>query len=39
LAWGARRFSQAADLAQRGSVDLARRMARTLLESDGQSKL
>jgi hypothetical protein len=39
LAWGARRFSQADDLAQRGPVDLGRRIARTLLESDGRSKI
>jgi hypothetical protein len=39
LAWGARRFSQANDLARRGPVDLARRMARTLLESDSRSKI
>ena len=39
LAWGAWRFSQANDLAQRGPVNLGRRIARTLLESDGQSKI
>lgn len=39
LAWGAWRFSQADDLAQRGPIDLARRMARTLLESDNRSKI
>ena len=39
LAWGAWRFSQADDLAQRGPVDLARRISRTLLESDGRSKI
>ena len=37
LAWGAWRFSQSDDLAQRGPVDLARRTARTLLESDYRS--
>jgi len=39
LAWGAWRFSQADDLAQRGPVDLGRRIARTLLESDGRAKI
>jgi hypothetical protein len=39
LAWGAWRFSQADDLAQRGPVDLARRMTRTLLESDRRLKI
>jgi hypothetical protein len=32
-------FSQSNDLAQRGPVDFGRRIARTLLESDGQSKI
>ena len=39
VAWGALRFAQANDLAQRGPVNLGRRIARTLLESDGQSKI
>lgn len=39
LAWGAWRLSQANDLMQRGSVDLGRRMVRTLLESDHRAKI
>jgi hypothetical protein len=39
LAWGAWRFSQSNDLAQRGPIDLGRRIGRTLLESDGHSKI
>ncbi len=39
LAWGAWRFSQASDLMRRGPVDLARRMARTLSESDCRAKI
>lgn len=39
LAWGVLRFSQADDLAQRGPIDLGRRIARTLLESDNPSKI
>jgi Uncharacterised nucleotidyltransferase len=39
LAWGLWRLVHADDLVQRGPFDLARRMARTVLESDGQSKI
>lgn len=39
LAWGAWRFSQSDDLAQRGLFDLARRIGRTVLESDHPSKI
>jgi hypothetical protein len=39
LAWGAWRFSQADDLARRGPIDLARRIARTLLEGGRRSKI
>jgi hypothetical protein len=39
LAWGLWRLVHVDDLVQRGPCDLARRMARTVLESDGQSKI
>jgi len=39
LAWGLRRLIDVDDLAHRGPFDLVRRMARTVLESDGQSKI
>jgi hypothetical protein len=39
LAWGAWRVSQANGLVQRGPIDLARRMVRTLLESDRRAKI
>jgi len=39
LAWGAWRVSQANDLVQRGPIDLARRIFRTLLESDCRAKI
>ena len=39
LAWGAWRVSQANGLVQRGPIDLARRMVRTLFESDRRAKI
>jgi Uncharacterised nucleotidyltransferase len=39
LVWGARRFSQSDDLAQRGLFDLARRIGRTVLQGDHPAKI